>query len=157
VLIAVGATTASLVLPGWRSVFAGAAALLVFTAIAGRLLAELTALRVLRPGPFDEALERPARSPERPPDLVRLERTLSWRVYSRRDFDHRVRPVLKRLVDYKLRSGHGIALERQPELAREKLPGGLRTLIDEPRAGEFEGGVVDTDTVARLVDEIERL
>ncbi|HEX2236713.1 MAG TPA: hypothetical protein VHK89_10595, partial [Actinomycetota bacterium] len=118
--------------------------------------ARLADARAAAPSSFTMVARAPSRVTDRPPDLEALERTFGWGSYSRQDFDHRIRPVLVRLAASRLRETHGIDLERDPDAARDEVPGALRWLVEggEPPA---RGPAVTTDDLVAVVDEIERI
>ena len=61
----------------------------------------------------------PADSPDPYADLYFLEYRLSWGSVERQRFEQRVRPLLVRLVDERLRQRHGIDPARDPDRARK--------------------------------------
>jgi hypothetical protein len=151
--LAAAAFVASQFFPAWRAALAAVAALLLFVTGAARVASWAMEHRPRSPTPFERMLGAVAWEPERPPDLVGLERTLSWRRYSRRDFHHRVRPVLRRLTAYKLLAVRGVDLEAEPQAARALLPDDLRWLVGD----DLPEGVVTTAGIARMLDAIEAL
>jgi hypothetical protein len=159
-LVVAAVVTGSVALPEWRASILTGGALLLFVLFAEELVGELSSLRAARSGVFEQALKASSYPPERPPDLIRLERLLGWKTYSPTDIDHRIRPVLRRLVAYKLRARHGIDLERRPDIALRVLPPDLYWLVSPSTAGEAIAGadeVVTTAHIARVVDAIEEL
>ncbi len=71
--------------------------------------------------PADPAAGLPAEQADAPDpysDLYFLEYRLSWGSVERQRFEQRVRPLLVRLVDERLRQRHGIDPEREPDRAR---------------------------------------
>jgi len=155
-VLATIAFVASLFFPAWRSTLAAAAALLLFTVVGSRVTAWAASRRARSSMPFEHTRRVAPARPERPPDLEALERTLSWRRYSSRDFDHRVRPLLRRLVRYKLLAARGIDLDAHPDAARALLPPRLTWATEDGPAGEPDE-VVTTARIARLLDDIEAL
>jgi hypothetical protein len=126
------------------------AAVLLEIAARGRRYSSRT--RSLLDGPLETA--PPA--PQTPSDLADLERALGWRTYEQREFDHRVRPVLGRLLTYRIRARHGIDPATDPAAARRLLDPALMELIDPPP--ETSGpGTRSTADIASLVDRIEEL
>jgi hypothetical protein len=156
VAVALVAVPAAAVLPQWRATIAVGAALALLAAASVGLGAWLARARAATPSPFASVARSSARRTDRPPDLEVLERTLGWGSYSRRDFDHRIRPLLVRLVAFKLQETRGIDLDRDPAAARAALPGSLRWLVEggDPPA---RGRAVTTDDLVGMVDEIERI
>lgn len=144
-VVIVVAATAAAILPFARAAIAAAASLAIVALIAAQVMAWSGASRPAAPSAYERALERPEELPDRPPDLVELERTLGWGSYSRHDFDHRVRPVLERLHAYKQASS---AEPRRAILDDEPLEPPASATADA-------GGRIDTATLARLIDRIE--
>ena len=109
------------------------------------------------PGPpFERAMRRPERSPNRPEDLARLERALGWGVYEPADFEVRVRPLLRSLIAGRLADRRGIDLERQPGEAARALGPELWE-IARPSGETSVGANVDTAYISALVSRIEEL
>ena len=157
IFLATVALIASLFLPAWRSLIATSALLLLFAVTALRIATSLSAARPEHPTPFELMSQTRVHRPERPPDLEGLERVLGWKTYSTRDFEHRVRPLLRRLVAYKLLAVHGIRLEDHREAARAVLSDDLNRAIDGPPVSPAPDSAVTTDTIARLLDDIEAI
>ena len=78
---------------------------------------------------FDRSFFEPVRTLERPADLRRLESDLSWNTYERMDFEHRVVPLVRRLVSARLLEHRGIDMSRHPETALAVLPPILKLLV----------------------------
>ncbi|CAN5569405.1 hypothetical protein BH24ACT26_BH24ACT26_10890 [soil metagenome] len=146
---------AAIVLPPWRPVIAASAALLVFLVGTNHVAAQIASFRSARPSVFDQALAPPSGGPQRPPDLESLERMLGWKTYSRRDFDHRVRPVLYRLLAYRLSAARGINLETQRDAAAQALPAELVWLLDD--AGAPPASSIDTAAIDRMLEAMDAL
>ena len=147
--IAVLAAVAGLLLPFARASIVAGAALLVVALVAGQTIAWAGALRSPETSQYARALERHEEPTERPEDLEALERTLGWKWYSQRDFEHRVKPLLERLLVYKLMSSRG--LERPGLGERLELPEPLA--LDEPSRSAERWA--DTTSIGRLLDRIE--
>lgn len=155
--LALVALVASILNPSWRSVIVAVSVMAGFVALAARTTGTLAAFAPHRPGPFDRALESPRGRPGRPSDLEAIERAVGWRKYSRRDFELRVRPLLRRLIAYKLSATRRIDVGREPEAARRALPADLHWVMDDnwtPRDPEL---AVDTSDIADVVDAIDAL
>ncbi|MFN2489264.1 MAG: hypothetical protein ABR529_05945 [Actinomycetota bacterium] len=133
---------------------------LALVGLFGLLLLEASAqLKTLAPGEdplFDRPLAQRSWVPERPPDLVDLERTLGWQAYERRDFEHRVRPLLSRLVAARLQERRGIDPAERPEALAAispRLADVLAETGDEPQLPErIDGALID-----RLLDDVEAI
>lgn len=101
----------------------------------------------------------------RPEDLLRLERLLGWKTYSRLEFEHRAGPVMRRLAAYRLRAAGLADLEADPAAARRLLtprlweivtsPGARRDYAAEERSPG--GEAVTTGDIAAMLDELEGL
>lgn len=152
--IVIGTATALMVAPGHRSVSlaAGVSALLAV------LLFEMgsTAHRLARASDSLWGRVRAVPEPkvERPADLERLERRFGWGQYSAGDFNYRVRPVLRRLAEHRLRESHGLALD--DDAARNVLTPELWDHVVSKQPPDEER-VIRTADIALMVDEIERL
>jgi hypothetical protein len=152
------ASAAALVFPAFAGAVAGVAALVVFVLFGAHVTVGLTSGRGPRRRVFEAALAPVQHSVRRPPDLERLERLLGWRNYSGRDFDQRLRPLLQRLITYKLRARHGVDAARDPAAARALLPENLEWVLDEPKAYDSRGDAVfSTAAISSMIDAIERL
>ncbi len=125
--------------PGWAPEITMIGALVTALVVSLEILLSIGALKMRGPSVYDEALRTLASGASRPADLVALERSLGWRAYSAKEFDHRVRPVLRR-----------VALSK---LGRSELPELLQPLL----AGDPTSSTVRTAQIERLVTEIERL
>ena len=151
-MVVLAAGVAAAMLPFARAAIAAAASLVIVALVAAQVIAWSGSLRATAPSAYERALKRPNELPERPPDLEELERALGWGSYSRRDFDHRVKPVLERLVSYKLMSAGGAEAHR---------PAGEGLLEPERDASGTARGSqepwIDTPALARLLDRIEAL
>ena len=155
VAVVLAGAPAYALMPRWRATVVAAAGLVLVAAVVARLGRWLGAARPEGPSAFERARRPAEASSRRPPDLEALERTLSWGTYSESDFDHRVRPLLRRLVAHRLREGHGVDLEADPARARALLTPALRRLEERgARAGDAR---VRTADIASLLDEIEAL
>ena len=150
------ASGAALALPQLRAQIAVATCLTLFLVGATQAAGWSAGLRAARPSPFEEARVLTRVTPARPPDLEALERTLGWGSYARRDFDHRVRPVLRRLLAFKLLAAHGLDPEVDPAGAQALLPDDLRWLL-ETRGSDEDAGVIVTEEIESLVARIEAL
>jgi len=130
-------TRVETVVVGWAS------AVLVWAAIEcsgaiGKLMPGSSSL-------FESLLKRPRRTSQRPADLERCERLLSWRRYSPRDFDHHIRPLLLRLLRHRLETSAALL---DPELT---------ALLDGTPATDTYGKGVSTGDLERIVLAIESL
>ena len=93
--------------------------------------------------PFEEAMRVNTPRPERPADLRRLERTMGVRVFEPREFDVRVRPLLKELIEHR-------RARRSADLSPL-----LNALVGpEPADVIFEANIQVPD-IASVLDELE--
>ena len=150
-VLALAAAVAAAMLPFARAAIAAAASLLFVALVAAQIIAWSTSLRPTGPRAYDRALQRPSESPERPSDLEELERALGWGSYPRRDFDHRVRPVLERMLAYRLSSSKG------PSDGPARIVDRLLEEERGPHAGRSQERWIGTEALARVVDRIEAL
>jgi hypothetical protein len=150
------AAGAAVVLPELRAQIAVGTCLALFVVGATHAASWSAGLRAAPPSAFDEARTLRRAAPGRPPDLEALERTLGWRSYGRRDFDHRVRPVLRRLLAFKVLAAHGVDPDADPAGARAILPDDLAWLLEASGADD-DAGAIDTEHLESLVARIEAL
>lgn len=107
---------------------------------------------------FDQILEDQPRETLIPDDLRRLERGLGWMSYEPSYFDFRVRPILRELIQHRVRENLGIDLETDPDAARDKLDRELLALLSTRKAESIYGyGNIYTHDIARMVTRIEAL
>jgi hypothetical protein len=147
--------TASLVWlswPGGRAAVAAGAVCALFLVGLTRLVAEAAALRPPRESEFDDAMARPRSERPRPEDLQRAERVFGWKRYSAEDFEHRIRPLLERLVRAEVVARGGADPADDPDAA-EALSRTLRAVV----TGEAANGTFDTRRLDDIVEEIEAL
>jgi hypothetical protein len=150
--IAAVATVVWLSWPGGRTAVVVGALLALFVVGVVRLGSEAAALRPPSESEFDDAM-RPLRSARpRPEDLKRAERVFGWKRYSPEDFEHRIRPLLQRLIRVGVLARRGADPARDPRAA-EGLPRSLREIADGP-APETP---FDTPRLEQIVEEIEAL
>lgn len=155
VVLAVVVVTAgfSVLLPGERGVLVAAGALFLLAAASVAAVASAWRARPARPSPFD-SLESPAPRPARPDDLVRLERVLGWKAYSRAEFGATVAPVLGRILTARVEERFGVDAVSDPERARSLVQPELWGLLDRSYL-PASGSSVTTRDIAYLVDLIE--
>ncbi len=151
--IVVTAAAGSVMLPEARHVVLAGASILLLGVTAAAALTTAWRARPSAASPFASLLP-PAPAPARPDDLVRLERLLGWKVYSRAEFDVRVAPVLAPVVAARVKKRFGVEVAADPERARELVDPDLWALVD-PSRQDHEGPNVTTRDIADLVDRIE--
>ena len=107
---------------------------------------------------FDDSFLEPARTVARPADLTSLEKALGWRTYDRKDFEHRVVPVIRRLASARLLEHRGIDADDAPTEARAALPPGLASVVFPATsdAGSMPQRI-DGRLIEELLEEIESL
>jgi hypothetical protein len=138
--------------PGGRTAVAAGALCALFLVGLVRVSAEAAAMRPSVGSEFDDAL-RPVRSERpRPEDLQRAERIFGWKRYSPDDFEHRIRPLLQRLIRVGVLARGGSGPAGDPEAAAS-LPGRLHDVAVGPPAQTS----IDTRGLDAIVDEIEAL
>ena len=138
--------------PGGRTAVTAGALCALFLAGLVRVSGEAAAMRPPGRSEFDDAL-RPVRSERpRPEDLQRAERVFGWKRYSPDDFEHRIRPLLQRLIRVGALARGGSDPAGDPEAAAN-LPGSLRDVaVGPPAQSSF-----DTRGLEEIVEEIEAL
>ena len=138
--------------PGGRTAVTAGALCALFLVGLVRVSAEAAAMRPAGGSEFDDAL-RPVRSERpRPEDLQRAERVFGWKRYSPDDFEHRIRPLLQRLIRVGVLARGGSDPAGDPEAAAN-LPGSLRDVaVGPPAQSSF-----DTRGLEEVVEEIEAL
>lgn len=157
-LVLVAASSATLVLPTAGETILRVALVALFGLALVELSAQSKSLRSPKESYFDRPRTRRPPQPERPRDLVKLERTLGWRAYDRQEFVHRVRPLLRRLVGVRLQERHGIDLGRHPDRARAVLAPELAEIVVSPTGEETDlPDGVDAELVDRLLAQIEAI
>lgn len=114
------------------------------------------AIDVLPPG-FDRVVRRRTRPVARPEDLERLERSLGWKTYEPREFDNRVRPLLRELITARARDRFGVDAVGDPQGARVVMDPELVDLAGDVRAKDLYNRALTTDDIMDIVTRIERL
>ena len=138
--------------PGGRTAVTAGALCALFLVGLVRVSAEAAAMRPPGGSEFDDAL-RPVRSElPRPEDLQRAERVFGWKRYSPEDFEHRIRPLLLRLIRVGVLARGGPDPAGDPEAAAN-LSGSLRDVA----AGSPSQSSFDTRGLEAIVEEIEVL
>ncbi len=138
--------------PGGRTAVAAGALCALFLVGLVRVSADASAIRSPRGSEFDDVL-RPVRSERpRPEDLQRAERVFGWKSYSPDDFEHRIRPLVQRLIRVGVLARGGSDPAGDPEAAAS-LPGRLHDVaVGPPAETSF-----DTRDLEAIVGEIEAL
>jgi hypothetical protein len=126
-----------LLAPDWSSQIWTAGALAASVVVLAEIFLAIGASKKEGRSSFEQSLGSWSPPPDRPADLEKLERALGWRSYSGAEYDHRVRPVLRRVAA--ARSGRA---EPTPSLA----------ILMSDRATE---GAVRTSDIELIVAEIE--
>jgi hypothetical protein len=156
-LLAAGTAVALTLLPPWRGVVLATSAFGVLVVGVAEAFIRSRAIAWGRASPFDDALEVRTEPPNRPADLLRLERAMGMRSYSAREFDHYVRPTLWSLARHRLQAAHGIDPEREPDAVRAVLPPPLWRLVAPHDRGTDAEERIGASAVAAMIDEIEAL
>jgi hypothetical protein len=138
--------------PGGRTAVTAGALCALFLVGLVRVSAQAAAMRPPGGSEFDDVL-RPVRSERpRPEDLQRAERVFGWKRYSADDFEHRIRPLLQRLIRLGVLARGGSDPAHDTEAAAH-LPGPLRDVAVGPPAQT----TIDTRGLEAIVEEIEAL
>lgn len=140
--------------PGHRATIVAIAVLLLFAGGLLTLTGSLVGMRERR-SRFDRLLDEPVQAPGQPRDLLRLERSAGWSVYSIVDFDLRVRPVLDRIIRHRLHEHRHVDVEASPDEARRILGDRLGWIVDGERPPVER--LVRSSDIERFVTEIEAL
>ncbi len=151
--VAVVAAGASVLFPDRARAVLTASALFLLASAALGAVTRAWRARPAAPSPF-ASLESDAPAPARPDDLVRLERMLGWKVYSRAEFAARVAPALTRVLAARVKSRFGLDVAADPDRARDLVDPELWVLVDASLL-DPAGPPLDTGDIARLVDLVE--
>lgn len=154
VMVVIAAYVVGQLIPGHRATVVAIAVLLLFAGGLLTLTGSLVGMRERR-SRFERLLEDPAPAPARPRDLLRLECSAGWSVYSIVDFDLRVRPVLDRIIRHRLQEHRHMDVESSPDQARQILGDHLGWIV----TGEHPpvDRLVRSSDIERFVTEIEAL
>ncbi len=132
--------------------------------VAGALLALVLALnRALRnaePSTFDQALQMTReRKPERPRQLVQLEREVGLGIANAFDLHHRLRPTLSATAAGLLAARRGIDLDTQPEPGREALGADAWEIVrrDRPAPTDRTARGAELASIDRAISALEAL
>jgi hypothetical protein len=109
--------------------------------------------------PFDAALRRRPRRPERLPELERFEREVALGLATAFDLHFRLRPSLRRTAGELLASRRGIELDADPDAARRALGNETWELVRpdrEPPPDRFAPGL-DVAALRRVVSTLEAI
>jgi hypothetical protein len=147
----------AVVFPAQRGIVAVAWALWLFSFGLIQMRASVRSLMQSPTSPFERVIARVRRTSERPQDLIRCEHAFGWKVYEPRDFDHHVRPLLRELVNDRIRRRYGVGPDIAPESVRVDLDPLLLALAGNEPAEEIFGHSIRTNDIADVVDRIERL
>lgn len=142
------------VIPGHRATIVAISILLLFAGGLLTLTGSLIGMRE-RHSRFDRLMEDPVPTPARPRDLLKLERSAGWSVYSIVDFDLRVRPVLNRIIRHRLHERRHVDVEASPDEAVTILGDRLGWIVsgDRPPVDRL----VSSSDLEGFVTEIEAL
>jgi hypothetical protein len=109
--------------------------------------------------PYEQALEPPADSRERPPELARVEREVALGVANSFYEHYRLRPLLREIAAQRLESRLAVDLDAPRREAREALPEHAWELLhaerDPPRDRHASG--MPVERLRAIVDALERL
>lgn len=108
---------------------------------------------------FERALRRRPLKAERPAELTRLERAVALGSANAFYLHARLRPLLRRIADERLRVHRGVELETQPEAAREALGPEAWDLLrpDRPRPTDPDAPGLPLSRLESVVATLERL
>ncbi|MEO5576540.1 MAG: hypothetical protein ABIR67_00075 [Gaiellaceae bacterium] len=160
VLLTLTLIAALVVLPGRAEIALRVYVLLLAAFILGRLLGRLrSSLPERGTSPVDAALNRRPRTPERVPELERIEREVTLGLATAFDLHFRLRPTLRRIASELLRARRGIDLDANPEAARQALGESTWELVREDREPPLErfGPGLDLASLRNVVVSLEAL
>jgi type IV secretory pathway TrbD component len=151
-LVALATAGGYLAIEAWRDAIAGAGIALSLWIVASKVFQRIARFRPPRTSLFDSAMRSVEPRPDRPADLQAIERLFGWRTYAPDEFDGRIRPFIRRLVDSRLQDRAGVDLSSDFDRAVTLLGPNLRQLLVERREVH-----ADTAQIASLIDEVEAL
>lgn len=156
--VVVTCSVLALVLPDHRTVIFEIALLCVLALALLEASAQARALRATKQSSFVRSFVRSGPTAPRPDDLVALERAIGWHGYDRRDFDHRVLPVIRRIASARLQQRRGFDYQDRAGAGSAPLPPLVAGVL-EGRTSE-ELGIperLDARTIDQLLNEIEAI
>jgi hypothetical protein len=156
IVIVLGTTITTVVLPGHRTVTLGAGVMAMLAVVLVEMSGAAYRLAASSPSAWERVRHVHENVTQRPADLERIERRLGWGRYSTGDFNYRVRPMLRRLAAHRLRETHRVDIEERPNEARPHVGDELWELVIAKQPPDSER-VIGTAEIARMVDEIERI
>ena len=160
VLLTLVAATLLLVLSGRTELILHVYVLVLAAIVLAHLVRAVRgALPAARASPFDAALRRRPRRPERLPELERVEREIALGLATAFDLHYRLRPALRRTARELLASRRGIDLDAEPVAARRALGEQTWELVRvdrEPPRERFGPGI-DRATLRNVVASLEAL
>jgi hypothetical protein len=115
-------------------------------------------LAVLPPSPERRRAKRRRAPVHRPEDLERIERLVVAGRYSPLEVHSRLRPMLREIALTRL-TACGVALDRNPAAARERLGEGLFELVrgDRPPPEDPRGPGVSLEQLTAFTERLEHL
>ncbi len=130
-----------------------AIALASLTRVAGRPDERHAASRL------EHALRERVERPQRPPELIRIERELLLGVSSAGHLHRRLLPILRDAAATRLAANHDVELDRRPERARALLGDEAWELLrpDRPEPEDRIAPGLPLARIGALVDTLERL
>jgi hypothetical protein len=143
ILLCIVTVVLALTFPDRVELIVWAWALLVFLYAGSAAAHRVRSLTDPWKSPFEEAMHVNAPRPERPADLRRLERTMGVRVFEPREFDVRVRPLLREVIEH-----------RRARSSSDLGPLLIALAGPQPAEEIFEGDIEIPD-IASALDEIE--
>lgn len=138
-----------------------AAYVIVLAAIVLASLTRVVAQRGERhePSRFEHALRERSERPQRPPELIRVERELVLGSTSAGQLHRRLLPILRDVAATRLAANHDVELDRRPARARELLGDEAWELLrpDRPEPDDRDGPGLPLARIRSLVDRLETL
>lgn len=157
VLPTIGLLVVVAFLPGYVDVAVRIDALVVCGVV---VLLAIAALRRAYPASSPLRPKRPKPTPApRPPTLTRVEKETALAVAGSFDLHYRLRPRLRTLALVRLATRRGIALDDEPEAARDLLGAATWELVrhDRPPPEDRLASGITSSALTEVVDSLERV
>ena len=108
---------------------------------------------------FEAALRRRKEAPQRPVELLRMERELELGIADATHAHRRLLPLLRAAAEARLFSRYGVEIDRRPEVAKALLGEDVWELLrpDRPEPADRHGPGVPRESVVGLIARLEAL
>ncbi|MDP9226427.1 MAG: hypothetical protein M3P18_21830 [Actinomycetota bacterium] len=157
VLIAIAGASLLAIAPEHRTLIWKLALVGFFGLALLEILARSRRLATADPQELERPLTQGVVALQRPPDLVAMESLVGWRTFEVQDFEHRIRPLLRRVAAARLLTHRGIDLTADPKALARLDPTLDEVLSDviEDRSGLPK--LIDSAFIEALLDKLEAL